>query len=453
MKKNNIKLTQACAIALLGLSAYNVQASNSAGLSDIYEMAVSHDAQLAQQRAQYEASKESVKSAKAGLLPNISADASYIRNDSDIDAQDVMTRDLSVTLKQPLYDKSIWSRFEQAKYITEQAKSSLQNAEQDLILRVANAYFKVLLAQEDVGLSNAQEKADKLQWDRAEASAEVGLGSRSDVLQAKSSYDLTKSKRIQAENELDVALEELMKLTGKPVTALKSLQSDANLPSETFNMDEWVERSEQGNLLVKQDEAQLKTASEEITAQKAGHWFTASLQAKIKDTHYSSYKGGSYNGKDNTGNNIGVVVSMPLYAGGGTTAKVSEARFQQTSAQETLRDSREQARLNARIQVRNVERGESLVSALHEAVKSNGSFLEAAEEGYKVGLKNLLEVLTARSNLFNAQRNLIEAMHNQVLNRLNLEATVGELTAEDLLQYDALLTTQTTYQTPQEALN
>lgn len=452
MKKNNIKLTQACAIALLGLSAYNVQASNSAGLSDIYEMAVSHDAQLAQQRAQYEASKESVKSAKAGLLPNISADANYFRNDSSIDTQDVTTRELSITLDQPLYNKSIWSRFEQSKYVTDQAKSSLQNAEQELILRVANAYFKVLLAQEDVGLSNAQERADKLQWDRAEASAEVGLGSRSDVLQAKSSYDLTKSQRIQAENNLDVAFEELMKLTGKPVTSLKSLQANAILPTESFNMEEWVERSEQGNLLVKQVEAQFKTATEEVTAQKAGHWFTANLQAKLSDTDYSSHKNSAAY-RDNTGNRIGVNINLPLYAGGGVDAKVSEARFQQTSAQQALRDSRESARLDARVQVRNVERGESLVSALQEAVKSNSSFLEAAEEGYKVGLKNLLEVLTARSNLFNAQRNLTEAMHNQVLNRLKLEATVGDLTAEDLLQYDVLLTTQTTYQTPQEALN
>lgn len=436
MKKNNTILAKACAAALLGLSTLTAQAATPAGLSDIYQMAINHDATLAQQRAQFEASKESVKSVRAGLLPNVSADASYFINNSDINAQDGDTRNLAIKLSQPLYNKSIWSRVEQAKYVTEEAKSSLQNAEQDLILRVANAYFKVLLAQEDVALSNAQEEADKLQWDRAEASAEVGLGSRSDVLQAKSSYDLTKSQRIQAENNLDVALEELTKLTGRPVTALKSLQANADLPSETFNMDEWEARSEQNNLLVKQIEAKYKTATEEITAQKAGHWFTANLQAEINDTKRK------VNPADikSTGNSIGVVVSLPLYAGGGTTAKVSEARFQQTSAQQALRDSREQARLNARIQVRNVERGESLVSALQEAVKSNSSFLEAAEEGYKVGLKNLLEVLTARSNLFNAQRNLIESMHSQVLNRLSLEATVGDLTSEDLLQYDALLT-------------
>jgi len=440
MKKNNTQLVQACALAFVGLNAFSVQAANSTGLSEIYQMAVMHDAQLAQQRAQFEASKESVKSVKAGLLPEIKADGSYFINNNNSSAGDVTTRDLSVTLNQPLYNKSIWSRFEQAKYVTDQAKSSLQDAEQNLILRVANAYFKVLLAEEDVALSNAQEKADKLQWDRAQASAEVGLGSRSDVLQAKSSFDLTKSQRISNENNLDVAFEELMKLTGKSVTALDSLTSSANLPSETFKMNDWVQRSEDNNLVVKQVEAQFKTAMEEVTAQKAGHWFTANLQARISDTDYSNFTSQAFN--DSSGTSIGVSVSVPLYAGGGTTAKVSEARFNQNSAQQALRDSREQARLNARIQVRSVERGESLVAALREAVKSNSSFLEAAEEGYKVGLKNLLEVLTARTNLFNAQRNLIEAMHNQVLNRLNLEATVGDLTSEDLLQYDALLTAQ-----------
>jgi len=175
-----------------------------------------------------------------------------------------------------------------------------------------------------------------------------------------------------------------------------------------------------------------------VEAQRAGHWFTANLQAKVTDSDYSGYAGNAYN--DNTNTRIGVSVSVPLYSGGTTSAQVSEARFKQTSAQQAFRDSREQARLNARIQVRSVERGESLIAALREAVKSNASFLEAAEEGYKVGLKNLLEVLTARSNLFNARRNLIEAMHGQVLNRLNLEATVGDLKADDLVKYDALMT-------------
>ena len=442
MKKNNTKLVQACAIALFGFSAVSANATASTGLTDIYQMAVNHDAQLAQQRAEYQASKESVKSVKASLLPEISADGSYFINQTDLaaDSGDVTSTDLSITLNQPLYNKAIWSRFEQAKYVTDQAKSSLQNAEQDLILRVANAYFKVLLAQEDVRLSNAQEKADKLQWDRAQASAEVGLGSRSDVLQAKSSFDLTKSQRISNQNNLDVAFEELMKLTGKPVMSLDSLQADAKLPSETFDMEKWAQLSADNNLLVKQVEAQFKTATEEVAAQKAGHWPVVGLQAKITDTRYSSYDSSQYDNLGNTGSRIGINVSVPLYAGGGTTAKVSEARFNQTSAQQALRDSREQARLNARIQVRSVERGESLVAALREAVKSNSSFLEAAEEGYKVGLKNLLEVLTARSNLYNAQRNLMEAMHNQVLNRLNLEATVGDLTAEDLMQYDTLMT-------------
>lgn len=440
MKKNKTKLVQACAMALVGFSSVAVNAADSVGLSDVYQMAVKHDAQLAQQRALYEASKEGVTAIKGTLLPQIQADGSYFITDTDLadGAGDVTARDLSITLNQPLYNQAIWSRFEQAKYLVDQAKSSLDSAEQDLILRVADSYFKVLLAQEDVALSKTKEKADKLQWDRAQASAEVGLGSRSDVLQAKSSFDLTKSERINAENNLDVAFEELIKLTGRSLSSLETLRSTAKLPSESFDMQQWVQRAEDHNLEVKQVEAQLKTAMEEVEAQKAGHWFTASLQAKVTDSDYSDYSGSAYN--DSTNTRIGVSVSVPLYAGGSTSAQVSEARFKQNSAQQAFRNSREQARLNARIQVRSVERGESLIAALREAVKSNSSFLEAAEEGYKVGLKNLLEVLTARSNLFNARRNLIEAMHGQVINRLNLEATVGDLKADDLVKYDALMT-------------
>ena len=444
MKNNKRKLIQVCAMTFASafgtLGFVSVHAANSVGLSDVYQMAFMHDAQLAQKRAEFEASKEGIVNAKAELLPKINAEASYFENSfADLSRSgDKNKKDISVSLRQPLFNKGAWYGLKKVESLSDQAKNTLQNAEQELIIRVVETYFNVLLAEEDVTLSKAQEESDKLQWDRALASAEVGLGSRSDVLQAKSSYDLTKSTRISNENDLDVAYEELMKLTGRSITALNALEASANLPSETFIMENWVERSEDMNFGVKDNQFRLNQANKEIDIQKSAHWFSAELQARVfsSDNDYDVF------GADKTDNAIGVVVSVPLYAGGGTSAKVSEARLKQTSAQEALRDSRDQARLDVRIQVRSVERGALLIGALREAVKSNSSFLEAAEEGYKVGLKNLLEVLTARSNLFNAQRDLIEAMHNQVLNRLNLEATVGDLTAEDLIQYDALLSAQ-----------
>ncbi|MDG6777953.1 TolC family outer membrane protein [Thiomicrorhabdus sp. zzn3] len=433
--------TLASALLVVCVASASVANASSPGLLDIYQMAVLHDAQLAQQKAVYEASKQGVAQARSALLPQIQADASYSINDSDLPADrgDVKTRQLSLTLNQSLYDHASWARYTQSEQSLQQAEYTFNSAEQDLITRTADQYFKVLLAQEDVALSEAQEEADRVQWERAKASAEVGLASMTDVLQAKSSYDLSKSNRISAENALDVAYEELMKLTGKPVKQLKTLMLQVKLPEESLDLSEWEQRAQKNNLSVLQLEMQSQVAAEEIEVQKSGHWFTAGLQAKIVDTDYSDYAAGSITYNDNRSNSIGVSVSLPLYSGGGTSAKVTEARYNYQSVNEALRDSREQARLNARVQVRSIERGQSLIAALREAVKSNRAFLEAAEEGYKVGLKSLLEVLTARSNFYNARRNLVEALHAQILNRLALEATAGDLKADDLVTYDALL--------------
>lgn len=412
-------------------------AAGAAGLLDVYQMALLQDAKLAQARAQYEANQQLLQQAKGALLPTISASGSYTIG--DIDYTDRTNTNLGVNLTQPLYNRAAWSGYEQAKSVVQQADYTFKSAEQDLIVRTTDVYFSVLLAQEDVNLALAQEAADKIQWERAEASAEVGLASMTDVLQAKSSYDLSKSNRINAENALDVANEALLKLTGKSLAALKVLALQADLPQERLDMVDWEGRAQNDNLTVKNLQSQAEIASHNVETQKSGHWPTANLQANYSNTDYNGYPT-TVTGKDDVQNtSIGINVSVPLYAGGATSAKVTEARYQLQAAEQALRDSREQARLDARVQVRTVERGQSLIAALREAVNSGSAFLEAAEESYKVGLKSLLEVLTARSNYFSARRNLVEALHNQVVNRLKLEATVGDLQADDLQTYDALL--------------
>jgi outer membrane protein len=271
----------------------------------------------------------------------------------------------------------------------------------------------------------------------ATASAEVGLASQVDVLQAKSNYDISKSNRINAENSLDIANEELMKITGQAYGALKTLPMTTKFPAYQLNLADIEQTAQTQNLAVQSALAQSQIAKQEIEVQKSGYWPTVSLQARLNDTSYDDAPGV----KDATGSAISFNVSMPIYSGGSTDANVSSARFQNQKSLEALRDSKNTARLNARSQARNIERGEVLIAALREAVKSNDAFLEAAEEGFKVGLKDLLEVFSARSNQVDARKNLIEALHNQVLNSLRLEAALGDLTEQDLIAFDQMLRT------------
>ncbi len=443
MKKFNGSLSRLGLVvssSVLCLASVNsVQASATAGLMDVYQMASLHDAKLSQARAQYQADLQGLKTAKSYLLPQIQADGSYFVNDSSNDYSDVTSRDLSLTLNQSLYQHETLAGYEQVKQSLETSKYVVQSAEQDLILRVTEAYFNVLLAQQDLQLFKAKEKADKTQLERAKASSEVGLASRVDVLQAKSSYDLSKSDRITGENSLDISLEELSKFTGKSITSLKGLSMQVALPKADRNTLELEARVEAQNLAVKQAASQVLTAEQEIEVKKGGYWPTVNFQAKYTDSAYSDFSTATTFNRDAQKTSVGVTVSMPLYSGGGTDSQVSAARYQVTAAKQALRDSQEQARLNVRIQARTLEAGESLISALREAVKSNDAFLEAAQEGYQVGLKSLLEVLTARSNQYAARKNLVAAIHNQVLNNLRLESSLGDLTTDDLMVFDKLL--------------
>ncbi|BCN93462.1 outer membrane channel protein TolC [Thiomicrorhabdus immobilis] len=432
--------------SMLALSSPSAFAT-ALGLTDVYQMALNHDAKLAQADSLYKADSQGVESARAALLPQIQADGSYFVTDSSIDSADVNARDLSLTLNQSLYQHSSWARYEQAKYVSDAALATFKNAEQDLILRVSQSYFDVLLAQTSLELSKTKEAADYTQYQTAQASEELGLSSRVDVLQAKSSYDLSKSETINAENNLDVALEALAKITGQSMSqlknsGLKALLPTVALPKISLALNALEKQAEMQNLSVQQAQAQLATASEEIEVQRSGYWPTVALQAKYSDSAYSDYHS-AYAAQFNDSNktSVGVTVSMPLYSGGGTNSEVKAAKFKSVAAQQSLRDAQESARLSVRTQVLNIERGEQLILALKEAVKSNDAFLESAEEGYKVGLKSLLEVLTARTNQTNAHKNLIEALHNQVINRLKLEASLGNLTVEDLQVFEPLLQT------------
>ncbi|WP_130537302.1 TolC family outer membrane protein [Thiomicrorhabdus indica] len=429
------KITNSVLVTAMSLALPAAASAN--GLVDIFQMALQNDPLLAQSKAQLEADKQSIRSIKGGLYPQITASGQY--NDIDSPSADYNSSQMAVTLNQSIYQHEVWSRYDQAKTAIQTSELSVAIAEQNLILSTAQAYFDVLLAKQNLQLFKTKEASDLTQLESAQASAEVGLASRVDVLQAQSSYDLSRSERISAENALDISLEALAKLTGKRFdeNQLNELLMSTSLPSMHFDIDKLQMDSSQNNLAVLQAKAQLEVALQEIEVQKSGFWPTVNFQASLSDTQYSNGSGAQ--AADGTTSSFGVNVSMPLYSGGSTTANVKSSEASKEASQQGLRETIDSAKLDARTLSRNIEQGVNLIQALREAVKSNDAFLEAAEEGYKVGLKDMLEVLSARTNQVQARKNLIEALHNQVLNMLQLEAVLGDLTVEDLQRFDKFL--------------
>lgn len=411
--------------------------SDKFGLIEVYRLAMNNDPGFAQAQLQLKADEESIQAIKGNLYPQLNASANYTKSDGPSASSDVDSTEYALTLNQSIYQHDVWALYDQSKKAIRISQLDVRSAQQNLILNVAEAYFNVLLAKQNLELFETKEKSDLTQLESAKASAEVGLASRVDVLQAQSSYDLSRSDRISAENSLDIAKEALAKIIGRDVNEnrLKYLGLSTEIPYQPMEMGALEQKAKLDNLAVRQAKAQLEVALQEIEVQKAGHWPRLSVQARLSDNQYS----GNVNNQDGTNSSISFNLSVPIYSGGTTSANIASSKYQKEVSQQQLRDAVDSARLEARTQLRNIQQGQNLIAALHEAVKSNDAFLEAAEEGYKVGLKDLLEVLSARSNQVQARKNLIEAMHNQILNFLRLESALGDLTPEDLRQYNVLL--------------
>jgi len=428
--------------SLLMLALVTPTAWANMGLLDIWKLAAQHDAKLAQAKAQYEADRLQLKRAQAALLPQVSIKASLVDVNSDLpnSAGDVRTRQISVNAQQVLYNRKAWVAYDIAKQQAQQAALTWQQAQQDLMTRVVKAYFDVLLAQANVRLTRALEASNKLQWQRALTSEKVGLAANTDVLQARSAYDLSRADRIKAENALNTAYENLAKLTGQRITALKSIRVDRALPRPELNEEKWLKLARTNNLQLKIVAYQVAQSKLNVDLNKGDYYPTLALAASLTDTAYSDYDSryaASY--PDSRNRQIALQLNWPIYSGGLTRATVDQARRQARKALAAERDARESTALQVRVLVGNLRNGFALVDALRAAVASSNAFLEAAEESYRIGLKSMLDVLSARANANKAQRDLIAALNDLVINRINLEAVAGDLDETDLTRIETVL--------------
>ncbi len=413
-------------------------------LIDVYKLALAHDAKLAQAHAEYDANITNLNIARSSILPKISIDSSYVINDSNKNSADVNTFSVGVNLKQPLYEPVSWAIYGQAQYLLQQANYELQIAQQDLIIRLAESYFKTLLAQMELNLSQAQEFSNKNQWQKTLQSANLGLASKVDVLQTKSSYNLAKSTSIKYQNSLVIAHENLINLTGVELNNLKSLTSNMDMFNKKINIQPNIQQYEQqaslNNLTVLKAIAQVKIAKKELQAQKKGHLPKINLKAGYTDKSFSNYNTNfSQNFQDRKDFNIGIYATIALYSGGLTTAKINQASAKKRAARLQARQAIEQAKLSARIEVRNIEHTYKLILANRANVESTKAFLDMTEQSHKLGLKELLDVLTAKATKYQASKNLTASLHNLILSHLRLEQTIGTLDIESLQRIDQLL--------------
>lgn len=446
MKNNALKQTKlrhktsvlGWALLLTGLSFSSAQAAE--GVLALYDVAMQQDAQLQAAKATYEAEVLIKEQALAVLLPQIAVQASYQHNDYSKPVPQAMTEvsQQSLILSQSLFDASSWSRYEQAKLLSEQSGIRYQLAEQDLLLRVSQAYFSVLRAEYLQQAALAQQGAIEQQKTQVQAGVDVGLTNPMDLLEVQARYDAVEADLMLADNQLAIASAELSRLIARPLPALKKMQLSTQLPTLKTSPDE---ASLAHNLQHRHQAYQLATAEQEVSAQRAGHYPTLKLQASVaqQQNELADRQSPIVMPNDYQHTQVGVVLHMPLYSGGATSTQVNQAQANQRAAAQQLRLTEEQIRLDVLNLSNTIAMSAKRLHALRQSVASNEAFLLAAEESHRVGFKNLVDVLNARALLYQAQQALANALFDDVQQRFQLQASLGELNRDSLQAIDAYL--------------
>ncbi|MCK9532310.1 MAG: TolC family outer membrane protein [Gammaproteobacteria bacterium] len=419
-----------------------------ADLLDVYQRAQVADPQIAAAAAQHGAALQARPLARSNLMPKLSAGALYSQASTDTDGSavpiaqrgsvDTDTTEYNLSLIQPLYHQDYFVQLSQADARIAQADANYTAAQQDLIVRAASAYFGVLAAEDNLRFAEAQRTAFEQQLRQTRQRFEVGLTAITDVREAQARYDLATAQEITARNQLDTANEQLRELTGEDYESLAKLGEVPLVVPEPANMDTWVNKALEQNLQLIAAEAASRFQREEIRRQRAQRYPTLDLTARVGSTERDT---GLVTEQDSTV--VGINLNFPFYQGGLISARTRESEFLYQQALAQLDQQRRATVRQTRDAFNGVQAGISQVEALHQAVISAQTALDATQAGYEVGTRTAVDVLDAQQQLYQAQSDYASARYNYVLATLQLKQAAGTLTPDDVRLINAWLTAGT----------
>jgi len=424
------------------LAALPVTATWAQSLADLYQSARGYDATYQGAQAQFEANLAKADQGKAGVLPSAALSGGVSRSDFTNDNPSTEryfgTQNASLSVSQPLYRPANWASYRQALKGIDVAQAQLLAAEQDLIVRTAQAYFDVLAAQDSLLFVRAQKAATSEQLASAKRNFEVGTSTITDTREAQARFDLVVAQEIAAENDLRVKRIALDQLVGKTGAQPLALTTPVALPPlAVSDVENWVAQALLSHPNILQAQANLRVAELEVDKAAAGHKPTLDLQAS-----YSVAR--NLNGSPTTGtlgpnyrttiSSVGLSLNLPLFAGFATQNRLRETLSLQEKARDDLELARRTVALNTRTAYFGVVSGLGTVKALEAAEASSQSALDANKLGYQVGVRINIDVLNSQSQLYQTKRDLAKARYDVLVGGLKLRQANGTLTVDDLLR-------------------
>ena len=434
--------------ATLALAGGFALAAQAQSLVDLYEAARGHDAGYQSARAQYEANLAKAAQARANLLPSVgltaSASRAHLDNTSAAESatnpREYGTQSAGINISQPLYRPANLASNRQGEQQVLLAEEQLKAAEQDLIVRVAQGYFDLLGAQDNLDFVKAQKAAVAEQLASAKRNFEVGTATITDTREAQARFDLVLAQEIAAENDLRVKQLALDNLSGKTGAAPWRLKSGAALPEAADKgIEQWVVSAETENPAVRQAKIALEVAKLEVEKAKAGEKPTLDAVAGLNRTLNKGNNSNALTSQVN-GASIGVNFNLPLFAGFALQNRLKETLALEDKARADLDNTSRSMAQAARVAYLGVISGQGQVKAYEAAQASSQSLLEATRLGYQVGVRINLDVLNAQSQLFDTKARLAKARYDLLVGGLRLRQAGGGLKGEDLQDINKSLT-------------
>ncbi|MFT6758016.1 MAG: outer membrane protein, partial [Chitinophagales bacterium] len=416
-------------LPLLAALLFSASATMADTLTDIYELALKNDPTLRAAQANYRAGLESENIGLSGLLPQITANVNYTDSaqntvgtnpfseitgvgvDNEVDA---ISKGWGVTLDQRLFDMPAWFTFEQGKKLNEQAEAQFAADQQDLVVRVAEAYFNVLRAQDNLEASKAQEAANKRQLEQTQQRFDVGLIAITDVHEAQASFDLSVATRLGDQGNLGVSKEALSILTGQAHYNFWTLVSNYPITNpDPMDKDQWVEFALTNNYDLKVAKAARDVSHNQAKSSKYEHMPKLTARLGYDDTHtnvntienvQNAFIGSNSFENDVDGTSISITLSMPIYAGGAISANSRRAYEQYNASVENYAGTMRTTVQTTRAFHLTVETDVARTAARKQAITSSQSALDATQAGYEVGTRNIVDVLNVQQSLYSAIR-------------------------------------------------
>jgi outer membrane protein len=445
------RITFAASLGIAGLNSV----AHAENLLDILNLAAENDPQIRQARAEFNATHTNVAQGRSQLLPSLTLNANTARDAQGPGEATIFqpaysyangynSKGYGLSISQNLLNFEAWYSYQSILIADQAAATSLARSEQELILRVSNAYFDVLRSEDNLATYEAELEASERILEQAQERFDVGLVPITDVYDSQASFDLARVNLLVEQNNLNQRYEALEAITGEDHNDVASLDEAFPIESMTPDtMEDWVAIADRSNLDIIAARQTLASREYDVDAARAAMFPTVDLNAGYNWNESGGFSFNTLAGVSgdsvNENSNITLNLSIPIFQGGLNRARERQARYNVNASEEFLLQTQRASTQDIRNNFRNVESDVLTIAARQQAVLSAQSQLEATEAGLEAGTRNIVDVVTAQRLLFQAMRDLANARYNYVINTLNLKQAAGLLSPQDIIDLNEWL--------------